>query len=490
MKIRCSAICLLLFSCMLLLGGEAYRLELPHLKRVPVLDGVISGGEWEDAASFTGMQLTTDRGLATEQSRFYMKWDKDYIYIAAICADSNISNVTDEKGAKWNDCLEFFISAPGERHVAHWLLYATGGSKLDFIDAEYGSGFRGNSDGVVSVPRLNQQDWTIEARIPAASLYRDYFDSRLPFRFNIHRSFAQRATTRKDGRPPEYSSFAKVRGQLLKPADFAELFLNDESVAPVRLEKLDINGMRLACRDDVDVMLDFDNGRRITLRSNDGVFAADFPALCQSVQVRVLREGFTIFSNRYDFRQQDEAEVKRLSDRQRAVSGLGVDVVDSMTRIFPQNPYCRQESRIEVSAARNEAENFQLVLFTGRDSVNQVQVEVSDFRSAGGGVLPASTAQLFHEGTMIADPAGYPTVNGAGEYPDPLYELKPLNLAPMQTEAVWVSLKVPADAAAGVYDGTITVRAAALPPQEVSVRLTVWDFELPVRQSLRTAFSL
>ena len=100
MKIRCSAICLLLFSCMLLLGGEAYRLELPHLKRVPVLDGVISGGEWEDAASFTGMQLTTDRGLATEQSRFYMKWDKDYIYIAAICADSNISNVTDEKGAK------------------------------------------------------------------------------------------------------------------------------------------------------------------------------------------------------------------------------------------------------------------------------------------------------------------------------------------------------------------------------------------------------
>ncbi|MBO7741539.1 MAG: hypothetical protein J6S21_03205, partial [Victivallales bacterium] len=471
-------------------AAERNRLELPHLKKVPVLDGVISAGEWDDAAVFTGMQLTTARGLAAEQSRFYMKWDKNFIYVAAVCSDSNIKVVTAPPVLNWNDCLEFFMSAPGQLDVAHWLFYATGGSNLDFIDAEYGSGYRKCTDGVMSVPKINTKDWTIEARIPAASFYRDYFDSRAPFLFNAHRSFSKRGFVRSDGRPPEFSSFAKVSGQFLKPVDWAELYLNDESVAPVRLEKMDIRGMRLVCRDNVDVLLDFNDGRKITLRGNNGVFATDFPALCQGLRVRVLRDGCTIFSNQYDFHQKDEAAVKRLSDRQRAVSGLGVDVVDSMTRVFHQNPYCHQSSRIEISAARNEMENFQLVLFTGKDSVNQVQVKVSDFRTAEGAVLPASNVRLYRVGTAIADPCGYPTVNGPGEYPDPLYDLKPLKFKPMQVANVWASVKVPVNAKAGKYRGTVTVTAQGQIPREIAVTLNVWDFEIPKRQSLRTAFSI
>lgn len=117
-------------------------LEIPAAAATPVIDGVMAPAEWDDAAVFTGLQLTNDRGLANEQTRFYMKWDKDFIYIAAVCNDSNVKGISSK--IPYDDCLEFFFMAPGELDVVHWLVYATGGNTLDFIDSEYGSGYRGN----------------------------------------------------------------------------------------------------------------------------------------------------------------------------------------------------------------------------------------------------------------------------------------------------------------------------------------------------------
>ena len=176
------------FFSTLLLGGAVSVLsagnflEIPAAGKVPEIDGVMAPSEWDDAAVFTGLQLSNDRGLAKEQTKFYMKWDKDFIYIAAVCSDSNVKGINPQ--LPYNDCLEFFFMAPGELDVVHWLVYATGGNTLDFIDAEYGSGYRGNSGRIKNAAKINEKEWVLECRIPAESFFKEFFVPKYSYKFN------------------------------------------------------------------------------------------------------------------------------------------------------------------------------------------------------------------------------------------------------------------------------------------------------------------
>jgi len=53
---------------------------------------------------------------------------------------------------------------------------------------------------------------------------------------------------------------------------------------------------------------------------------------------------------------------------------------------------------------------------------------------------------------------------------------------------VLVDIHVPANAAAGVYKGTLNVTGGAA--AQVPVTLTVWDFAVPSTSSLRSAFGM
>ena len=464
-------------------------LEIPAAAETPVIDGVMAPAEWDDAAVFTGLQLTNDRGLANEQTRFYMKWDKDFIYIAAVCSDSNVKGISSK--IPYDDCLEFFFMAPGELDVVHWLVYATGGNTLDFIDSEYGSGYRGNPGRIKNAAKINRKDWTIECRIPAESFFKEFFDPKYSYKFNVHRSFSHNGTMRPDGRRAEFSSFSHVRGQLLKPHDFAELRLNPQTVTPVRLERLDQGGMSVTAAQNSMVLLTFEDGKSVKVPGHDGKFSYKFPENCSEVTLRVLRDnGEVLLSNRYRFFPVDTETPKKIAAEQEKIQGLGVDVVNSMERIFHTRPYAKQGGSIELAAARNERENFQLVLFTGKDAVKDITVRASEFRNAEGKVLPASIWELYREGYAIADPVGYPVVNGTGDYPDPLYPLAPISLEPMSVRAVWAGFRVPMDAAPGDYAGTVTISANGKTVKTVKVALKVWDFAIPKKQSLRTAFCL
>ena len=55
-------------------------------------------------------------------------------------------------------------------------------------------------------------------------------------------------------------------------------------------------------------------------------------------------------------------------------------------------------------------------------------------------------------------------------------------------EAVWGEISVPAGTLPGIYEGVITVRALDRDPVYLPLTLTVWDFELPLKNSFTTAF--
>jgi len=77
-----------------------------------------------------------------------------------------------------------------------------------------------------------------------------------------------------------------------------------------------------------------------------------------------------------------------------------------------------------------------------------------------------------------------------GEIPDVLYSADALDLAPHRNQPVFVTIRVPRNAPAGDYTGSIEIRERGKRLAAVPVRLHVWGFALPERPSLMTMFQL
>jgi hypothetical protein len=132
----------------------------------------------------------------------------------------------------------------------------------------------------------------------------------------------------------------------------------------------------------------------------------------------------------------------------------------------------------ELAAAKNEVEGCQLVL-TADEPVEGVTVEASPLvATEGKGRLQPELFKVEY----------IPIKKEQIPFPDPLPPLAgSLNLQPHQAQPVWISVRVPKDAAAGMYRGTISVKAGDF-AKEFPLSITVWNFELPVTPSCTTAF--
>jgi hypothetical protein len=133
---------------------------------------------------------------------------------------------------------------------------------------------------------------------------------------------------------------------------------------------------------------------------------------------------------------------------------------------------------LRVRAARGEFEPFQLVV-----------------RSAGAQTLPVSVSTFTNGSAAIPAPRLHRVdsvnVTTAGDHwdrfgpiPDPLWPLnqgEAVAFPAGQNQPLWFTLRVPWNAAAGTYTGTVTIGGASVP-----VHLEVWDFTLPRQTHLHS----
>ncbi len=133
---------------------------------------------------------------------------------------------------------------------------------------------------------------------------------------------------------------------------------------------------------------------------------------------------------------------------------------------------------LQIAAARGEHEVVQLVVRA--PSAQAAAVSVSAFTGAAGSI-PASAVTLHRVDyvtlTQLSDHFGR-----LGAWPDPLYPLVPgaaVDLPAGANQPLWLTVRVPADAAGGDYQATVTIGAATVP-----LALTVWDFTLPAELHL------
>ncbi|HEY9172388.1 MAG TPA: glycoside hydrolase domain-containing protein [Verrucomicrobiae bacterium] len=144
---------------------------------------------------------------------------------------------------------------------------------------------------------------------------------------------------------------------------------------------------------------------------------------------------------------------------------------------------------VQISAARNEYEPFQLVL-RPETTLSNVSVTVSDFTPAGrpgqSGISATNFEIAFVEYVNVTRPTdGSGTT---GPHPDPLVPLNgPFTVPGGVNQPLWFTVFVPPDTPTGDYEATITLQAETF-SLSAPLRLHVHDFTLPEVTHTLTAY--
>jgi hypothetical protein len=150
-------------------------------------------------------------------------------------------------------------------------------------------------------------------------------------------------------------------------------------------------------------------------------------------------------------------------------------------------PTVKGES-IRISAARNEAEAAQLVIYPHRE-IGPLQVAAGTLIGPAGATIPAAGVEILRVRYVSTTIATDKTCQ-VGEWPDPLPPLagKMVAFEAGRNQPLWVRVKVPNDAPAGTYRGSIALLPAGFQGWSVPLEVQVFDFNLPERMTCVTAF--
>ncbi|MBM4045018.1 MAG: DUF4091 domain-containing protein [Planctomycetes bacterium] len=131
-----------------------------------------------------------------------------------------------------------------------------------------------------------------------------------------------------------------------------------------------------------------------------------------------------------------------------------------------------------LKAGRGEYECAQLVVRSARD-VQAVSVAFTELRGSAGRI-PAECLSCNKVGLFdMKTPSGGGAVRRTGLVPDPLLPDRTFDLKGNALNVLWLTLRTPADAAAGLYSGQVRLLAGQQEILSVPLQLKVWDFDLP-----------
>ncbi len=139
-----------------------------------------------------------------------------------------------------------------------------------------------------------------------------------------------------------------------------------------------------------------------------------------------------------------------------------------------------------LSAARNDHEAVQVVVRPTK-TLKNLTATLAGLSGPGGTTIAPARVHLLREYYHFVH---HPTdaTGVRGWWPDALPPLdRPIDVAAGTNQPLWVLVDVPGDVAPGDYAGTLALRADGW-AADVPLRLHVWNFTLPVRNHLATAF--
>ena len=489
-------VCLIIYlfvilSCCLVSEAEPL-LTVPKTKIPPKIDGVITQGEWKKAAAICGFQLSNSKGLAKYQTHCQVSYDEQNIYLAFECMDGNTNFLKDKDW--YNNCIEIFFATSNSMDIKQFLFDTKGKVHAAAVDSEYGSIKGYKPKGIRSVVKIHPKKWILEASIPLQNFGIKSIDTRYPWKFNFCRTLNYKMHSRPDGFGPEFSCFAFVPGQFKQLEKFANMYFSQGDTAPVRLNEIESGKKWNLCQlqitnpklENCNVWINyFDGTSKQIVPAEDGIVKFNYSAKCHGFELTVNSAGKCMFNNKYYFLCTHDSKADKLN------GPLGIVLDNSLKRIFEDNPYQKNKDTIELLVAKNEYENFQLLLYCGAKKLKNIKIRVNDLKSIDGKIISANNIQLFKQGYIKALGVGYPTVRGKGNYPDPLWPTsRTLLLKAGKMLPLWCSIYVPKSATPGNYTGNIDITIPGGKTQKAKVQIKVFDFTISSETHLKSIFSI
>ena len=199
-----------------------------------------------------------------------------------------------------------------------------------------------------------------------------------------------------------------------------------------------------------------------------------------------------------------------LSANSWAADMIELTALSSMERIG-QDQEIYGAATVEIKAARNEVESFQVVVAAPKENISIVRVEISDLVGQAGSKIAGTNIRLFREEYIRVRMSTPRAELPPGLYPDPLVPFVnpetgkpiepltrtsrrwgepattsghdmyavPFEVFKGQNQVIWADVHVPRDVSAGTYRGQLRVDAKGGVSEQIPVALTVWDFTLP-----------
>ncbi len=169
-----------------------------------------------------------------------------------------------------------------------------------------------------------------------------------------------------------------------------------------------------------------------------------------------------------------------------------IKVISGMVKVRPKNFSSLIDmplsDAVEISAANNEYENSQVVVFSPNKDLKDVTLEATELESSTGDVIGKENI-LFAPVGFVMEPKYY-DIKLFGWWPETILTfMKKINIKKKDLQPLWYRVYVPENTSPGNYQGYVTIKPANAPATKIPVKVTVWDFKLPKMSHLRVVVS-
>ena len=183
----------------------------------PVIDGRLDDPVWKTAARITAFtQLELHEGAPeSELTEVFFGYDKDNLYVAAHCHDSQPNKIvtttqTHDSDLTYDDTLTILLDTYHDGRAAYLFTTNSGAAQVDALVRNEGEQVNLDWDGIWSVEaRRDATGWTVEIAIPFSTLA---FPNRAEqtWGLNIERDIA-RKHEKSFWKPVEHSWYARYK---------------------------------------------------------------------------------------------------------------------------------------------------------------------------------------------------------------------------------------------------------------------------------------
>ncbi|MCP4641035.1 MAG: DUF4091 domain-containing protein [bacterium] len=454
------------------------------VRATPNLDGRLDDACWDDARAVTAFVRQDGAALARSRTAAWIAYDDTNLYAAFRCATPDgaalRADTVEHDGDVWLDDSVGLLLSPSRSSDALYRIAVN--SKGVVYDA------RGDETSWDSnaIARTARQDgaWTVEIAVPLGSLGLG-LDTASEWSVNLVRNDCSAASevsvwslggldnVRRFGAvsmTPDLTRYARET-VLARVTELNARFQNTENQVA-----------------DADLSAD--------VRTASGRFAAEGRAALAELKAHVQAgSGWTVPQAREAL-----ARAERLCDEAHSAviqayyattarddGGFSVRLASSLAKFPRTEPVIGGTivTSITLEAARDEAESFQLVVLPHGRDLTGVEVTTEPLR-CGAASIPIEWHPVAYVET--GTPRGY-TPPYVGWWPDVLMPPAPVDVKAGCRQPLWFRVEVPADAPAGNYAGSVSVRHSGT-EVVVPVTLRVRPFRLPRPGTLPTAFGL